>query len=80
MLRYARDQDEILKEQFSRVSSRDLYWENKTYNLKRSVIHQPRQEGPSFRKFMGCHDFNFKSGTVEIFTQTEIEQTSDNRA
>ena len=37
MHRYARDQDEILKEQFPRVSSYDLYWENKTYKLKRSI-------------------------------------------
>ena len=29
--------DEIWKKQFSRVLSHDLYWENKTYKLKRSV-------------------------------------------
>ena len=34
---YAREQDEIWKKQFSRVLSHDLYWENKTYKLKRSV-------------------------------------------
>ena len=37
MRTYAREQDEIWKKQFSRVLSRDLYWENKTYKLKRSV-------------------------------------------
>ena len=34
---YAREQDEIWRKQFSRVLSRDLYWENKTYKLKRSI-------------------------------------------
>ena len=34
---YAREQDKIWKTQFSRVLSHDLYWENKTYKLKRSV-------------------------------------------
>ena len=34
---YAREQDEIWKKQFSRVLSHDLYWENKTYKLRRSI-------------------------------------------
>ena len=34
---YAREQDEIWKKQFSRVWPHDLYWENKTYKLKRSI-------------------------------------------
>ena len=38
MRRYARELDEIWKEQFSRVLSHDLYWENKTYELKRSIL------------------------------------------
>ena len=37
MRTYALEQDEILKEQFPRVSLHDLYWENKTYRLKRSI-------------------------------------------
>lgn len=36
---YAREQNEILKEQFPRVSSRDLYWEIKTYRL-RGLLNQ----------------------------------------
>lgn len=39
MRRYAREQNEILKEQFPRVSSRDLYWEIKTYRL-RGLLNQ----------------------------------------
>ena len=38
MGRYAREWDEIWKKLFSRVLSRDLYWENKTYKLKRSIL------------------------------------------
>ena len=38
MRRYARELDEIGKEQFSRVLSHDLYWKNKTYKLRRSIM------------------------------------------
>ena len=34
---YAREQDEIWKKQFPRELSHDLYCENKTYRLKRSI-------------------------------------------
>ena len=50
---YAREQDEIWKNQFSRVLSHDLYCENKTYKLKRSireVKHQMTSNGK--RKFV----------------------------
>ena len=50
---YAHEQDEIWKKQFSRVLSHDLYCENKTYNLKRSireVKHQMTSNGK--RKFV----------------------------
>ena len=39
MRRYAREQNGILKEQFPRVSPRDLYWEIKTYRL-RGLLNQ----------------------------------------
>ena len=50
---YAREQDEIWKKQFSRELSHDLYCENKTYRLKRSireVKHQVTSNGK--RKFV----------------------------
>ena len=35
---YARKSESQIKRQFSRVTSHDLHWANKTYKLKRSVI------------------------------------------
>ena len=42
MRTYAREYDEIWKKQFPRVLSHDLYCENKTYKLKRSVTGQEK--------------------------------------
>ena len=47
MRTYTREQNEIWKKQFSRVLSRDRYWENKTYKQKRSVVGFPSTDPPS---------------------------------
>ena len=36
---YARESENKKKKQFSRVTSHDLHWENKTYQLKRSIMN-----------------------------------------
>ena len=45
MRTYAREKDEIWKEQFSGVLSHDLYWENKTYQPGSSQVNIPAKPG-----------------------------------
>ena len=54
MRTYTGEQNEIWKKQFSRVLSRDRYWENKTYKQKRSVVGFPSMctDPPPLKKKM----------------------------
>ena len=56
MRTYAREQNEIWKKQFTRVSSHDFYWENKTYKLTRSIVGQPSVHRASKAPFVSLNE------------------------
>ena len=56
------------KDKISRVSSHDLYWENKMYKRKRSIVWPPKKSAAYWFKIYLSTLFSVRATPMSVFT------------